>query len=208
MRSLEPDFETAVNAYNQLLVSMVEFEFSSTYRYTSADINMVYSGNTYYSRGLEISPSQFQLDMSIDKASVQLDNTDRSIGAIIEANVIWNKVARIRVAALTDVGAVSGQEVIFTGVVDSAEYNEQRAKFNIYNILIFWKRKVPRRQYSPSCQVPNFKDAYCGYSGTETWCDRSWERCLALDNHNNHRGFRWIAELEGKQIYWGRVPKT
>lgn len=207
MRSLESNFETAVNADNQLLTDLVELDFSSTYRYTSADIDILYGGNSYLARGLEISPTQYQLSMTIDKASLVLDNVDKSIGTIIEANAIWGKTVIIRLAALTDTGAVSGQEAMFVGVVDSAEYNDHKARFNVYNVLIFWKRKTPRRYYSPSCQVSDFRDTYCMYSGGEEWCDRSWERCVALSNSINFRGWRWLPALVAKTIFWGRSPK-
>ena len=32
------------------------------------------------------------------------------------------------------------------------------------------------------CGVEHFKDRVCGYAGDETWCDRSRERCAALNN--------------------------
>lgn len=206
MRSLEANFETAINAYTQSMATLVEMALSSTYRYVDSDIDIWYSSNQYLARGLKVSQVGFQLNMSVDKATLVLDNTDRSIGAIIEGNHVWDSVVTIRRAALTDIGAVSGQHAVFVGVIDSAEFNEQQAKFNIYNILIYWKRKAPRRFYSPSCQVNQFKDSYCAYSGAETWCDRSWERCVALSNSLNFRGFRWLPSLYGKQIYWGRTP--
>ncbi len=43
----------------------------------------------------------------------------------------------------------------------------------------------------------------CRYAGAETWCDRSWERCAALDNTINFEGCRWLPGIQGKQIWWG-----
>jgi len=43
----------------------------------------------------------------------------------------------------------------------------------------------------------------CRYAGAEAWCDRSWERCLALTNTINSGGFRWLPGLFDKEINWG-----
>lgn len=43
----------------------------------------------------------------------------------------------------------------------------------------------------------------CRYSGAETWCDRSWERCLALGNTIHFEGRRWLTNLQDKKIWWG-----
>lgn len=45
----------------------------------------------------------------------------------------------------------------------------------------------------------------CRYAGAETWCDRSWDRCLALSNTINFGGKRWLPGLVGKQISWGQA---
>ena len=48
----------------------------------------------------------------------------------------------------------------------------------------------------------------CRYSGSGTWCDKSWDRCVTLGNSINFGGFRWLTGLQEKTIYWGRhAPK-
>lgn len=46
----------------------------------------------------------------------------------------------------------------------------------------------------------------CRYAGAETWCDKSYERCLALSNTLHFMGMRWIPGLQGKEIWWGQFP--
>lgn len=43
----------------------------------------------------------------------------------------------------------------------------------------------------------------CRYSGPQTWCDKSWERCLELFNTLNFEGRRWIPALQEQKIWWG-----
>ena len=207
MRSLETNFETAIENYNQHLVILVDLEFTSTYRYCNADIDVWYDGNKYTARGLETSSSMFNINMQIDKMSISLDNSDLVLTAIIENQEIRSKQVIIRAASLNDLGKVTAQEVIFLGIIDSANYNNEKATFSVFNIFAFWQRKVPRRKYSPKCQW-EFKDAVnCKYSGAQTWCDKTYSRCAALFNQVNFGGFRWISCLIDKDIWWGRTQK-
>jgi len=207
MRSLETNFETAIESYDQHLAILIDLEFSSTYRYCDADIDVWYDSNKYTARGLTISPSVFNVNMQIDRTSITLDNTDLILTAIIENQEVRSKRVTIMVASLNDLGKVTAQEVIFLGVVDSANYNNEEAIFSIFNIFAFWQRKVPRRKYSPKCQW-EFKDiTNCKYSGDQTWCDKTYGRCETLFNQVNFGGFRWISCLIDKDIWWGRTQK-
>ena len=207
MRTLETDFETAIENYNQHLAILIDLEFTSTYRYCNSDIDVWYSSNKYTARGLEISPSIFNINMQIDKTTITLDNADLVMTAIIENQEVRSKRSTIRAASLNDLGKVTAQEVIFLGVVDSANYNSEKAVFSVFNILAFWQRKVPRRKYSPKCQW-EFKDTVnCKYTGVETWCDKTYSRCTTLSNIVNFGGFRWISSLIDKDIWWGRTQK-
>lgn len=102
---------------------------------------------------------------------------------------------------------VLGKALLFLGYCDQVDLDVQQAKIEIYNHMIKWKTLTPRRLHAPSCEW-TFKDTVtCRYAGAETWCDHSWERCLALTNSINFGGFRWLPFLQDKKIYWGRVPK-
>jgi hypothetical protein len=41
----------------------------------------------------------------------------------------------------------------------------------------------------------------------DDWCEKSWERCLALANTINFDGCRWLPGIQGKEILWGRNRK-
>lgn len=46
----------------------------------------------------------------------------------------------------------------------------------------------------------------CRYSGAETWCDGSPDRCLALANRVNFGGFPYLTALQDAKFYWGGHP--
>ncbi|GAI73202.1 unnamed protein product, partial [marine sediment metagenome] len=48
----------------------------------------------------------------------------------------------------------------------------------------------------------------CGYGGGETWCDRTYARCVVLANSDNFGGFRWLPSIVDKEVFWGpQAPK-
>lgn len=208
MRILETDFETAVNAYDQHMCRACDLELSADYHYAGLPLDVVYNGNRYQSRGLEIQGGSYTLT-GADDMTIILDNVDRTLTAIIESEEIRGKPATVRQMCLTDYGKFVEQETMFTGNIDAVSAPPPGHKVYIrISAMHLWKKKIPRRMASPACQVKKFKDSICAYAGAETWCDRSWDRCLALSNQANHRGFRWIAWLmKNPDLWWGSVPK-
>lgn len=51
-----------------------------------------------------------------------------------------------------------------------------------------WTRRFPARRLLPMCQWV-FKSDACGYSGTETECDKTLSRCRELSNSERFGGF-------------------
>ncbi len=94
---------------------------------------------------------------------------------------------------------------LFRGFVGDWEISELQARVTLVNEFILWKKKT-LRTCSATCPWP-FKDAtYCKYAGAESWCDQSYNRCLALGNSANFGGFRFLPAIAERQIWWGRVP--
>jgi phage-related protein len=52
-----------------------------------------------------------------------------------------------------------------------------------------------------------FKGTECAYSGGESTCDQTYERCRFLSNTDNFGGDRFINSLMQKEIWWGRTQK-
>jgi hypothetical protein len=55
----------------------------------------------------------------------------------------------------------------------------------------------------PWTEMDWYLQGTCRYTGAETWCDFSWERCLALGNTIHFEGRRWLTDLQDKKIWWG-----
>jgi len=94
---------------------------------------------------------------------------------------------------------------LFEGIIDNWKMEEGRISVEVTNIFARWQRRTLSR-HSPSCRWPVFKGTYCTYTGSGTWCDRSYKRCLTLGNQDNFGGFRWLPSIIDKEIWWGKIP--
>ena len=95
--------------------------------------------------------------------------------------------------------------MVFKGYLDSWKLDEEWIDVQIVSALEAWNRRIIRKS-SSTCRWLKFKGEECGYSGEETWCDRTYARCSALGNTANYGGFRWLPSIMNKKIFWGRSP--
>lgn len=182
---------------------LVEMYLTSTHRFTSLDIDVVYNGNTYYSRGLKLGNAGFSMTPQVDSMSFDIDNVDQYFTSLILNEEIRKKKCTIRMAALDSNAKVIAETVHFTGLIDQDDWDEKKATIEIASPFIMWRKTVPRRTSSPNCPWV-FKDTDCNYAGAETWCNQTYNRCTALSNTANFGGSRWLPGLMNKKIWWGR----
>lgn len=106
------------------------------------------------------------------------------------------------------VGETSAE--LFEGKIDAWTMDEVNLRFTAVSEMSQWTQKGLRK-HSPSCTWKKFKgqteDSPCFYSGEETWCDRSYKRCGDLSNTANFGGFKFLASIINKEIWWGREKK-
>lgn len=55
------------------------------------------------------------------------------------------------------------------------------------------RRSPPNRYLKGHCRYKDFKGTLCGYSGAETECDRTFERCRELNNSTRFGGFPGVG---------------
>lgn len=185
---------------------LFKLSFVSPLYFTDADIDIYYDSRWWYSRGIEFDAVKLSASPRIDNISFAIDNVDKTFTNIVLEQETRGKECIIYRIALDRNMNVIGSTILFLGYLDAIEIDKRRARFQVYNHFIRWKMLTPRRFHSATCQW-TFKSTYCGYGGGETWCDHSWERCVALGQKLNFSGFRWLPFLVEKQIWWGRIPK-
>lgn len=187
---------------------LIKLELSSTYYWTDCDQDIYYSSQWWTAKPIEFDQAKYSLLPKVDSLNLRIDNVDKTFSTLILSQDIRGKKCTIYRTLLDNNLAVIGAAVIlFMGYVDAIECDVRTASIELYNHFIKWKTPTPRRIHSPLCPW-TFKDTEtCHYTGGETWCDRSWDRCLNLINTINFGGFRWLPYITDKPIWWGRTPK-
>jgi len=192
------------------LCFLITFSFDTTLYYTNLDHDVYYDGITYNSRGMEFSDIQQSITPTIDSITFDIDNVELEFSSLSLNQELRGKRCEIKIAALDKPLTVLATSIMFVGVVNSIEINEQRCTFSIYDPFLYWRIKVPRRVHQSTCPWV-FKGDICQYAGVATNCDRSYDRCLELGNTINFGGFRWIDDLQDRELWWGSqegMPKS
>lgn len=95
-----------------------------------------------------------------------------------------------------------GKLTLFQGEIGEWTLSEGKIDLTMTNQFSRWNQQT-LSNHSASCRWKVFKGTECTYSGAETWCDRSYERCLVLANSANFGGFRFLPSIEKAVIKWG-----
>lgn len=209
---------------------LLEFQFSSTYRYTDRDIPVFYDGNKYEPLGFNSGNSVYATSMSVDRITFDIDNVSLWFSALLLGEDIRNKTAILSFGCMgkssiqwdddtswstidndaqwhQDSYSVLGAFELFRGFVGAWELSELQAKITSVNEFIFWKKETLRIcQASCPWTFVNDGSGECRYNGIETWCDQSWNRCKNLENDSNFGGFRFLPDISEREIWWGRLP--
>lgn len=195
---LQQNFAQAISAGY-----LYDFSFAakaSSARYIGADIGVV-GGSTY--------PMFYNISLT---TAWQFFNIPYLAGADIAAGNAYvnfylarsDSNANVRIDSVR-VSTSLYPITIFRGYLENWSLDEDLIDIQVTSALAGWTQQTGRKQ-SCTCRWRRFKDEECGYTGDETWCDRTYARCTALGNTANFGGFRWLPSLIGKTIYWGRIP--
>ena len=183
---------------------LIVFNFDTPFRYTSCDVPLVYDGNIYNSRPFSIPEISYSIGSSVDKVTIEIDMADRDAALLEEfvGGTPGDIDTYIYLQVLDDDMQEKSTGVIFQGKIDSYDYTPPSLTVSVASFHSLWNKKSMEIS-TPTCRR-NFAQSDCGYAGDETWCDRSWSRCTDLVNTDRFNGFRFLPDLEDKDIWWGK----
>lgn len=185
------------------------------FRFTDCDVPLHVNGNLYAPRGFKAGNLRQSTGRIVDSLEIKIDNTDRYLTtAFVDGTPRGSEVEYMLVLlddsyTLIEPYDSSGPGdafVLFQGDIDSWQLTETDVEIVISNEFSRWAQKTLAKQ-SASCRWKEFKGRECGYTGGESWCDRTYSRCSDLDNTANFGGERWLPSIVDKEIWWGRKPK-
>lgn len=174
--------------------------------------------NIYYTNWWENHPIKYDNivqsgDLEAGTLRLTVSNVDKTFSDLVQTESIQNKVCQIkRVFLDRNLDVIGTPTLIFYGYTDEIQINNKNAIINVADEMIKWKTEIPRRTHTGKCQWREFNNVTggteCGYIGATTWCDRSYLKCSSMANTNNFGGFRFVAEMMDKEIWWGRERKS
>jgi len=176
-------------------------------QYTSLDVSQTftYSGGpsgTYSPLGFEFEEITYSIGNVVDNASVRIDNLDQVQTALFVGDVLQGNTAALYVGVLSPSGTDLGTLKIFEGELDSWQLDETELVITVASLFSKWNARSSEK-HSSSCRWKVFGGNECQYAGDQTWCDRSYTRCVFLANTQHFGGFRFLPAIENEVVWWG-----
>lgn len=185
---------------------------SVPYCFTECDVPIAFNGELYTPRSYRAGQVSYSLARIVDSVSLSLDNLDDLFTApYVGGNPQGSPVEIFNVVLDEDYQLIGSYPddhiVLFVGTLDDWKLVEGRLEITITSEMAQWHQRTARMQ-SSSCSWRRFKGTECGYFGSETRCNRSYNRCVELSNTANFGGERWLPSIEGINIWWGKTPEV
>lgn len=173
----------------------IELEGGSVYVLDNETLDSLrYNGEDYIGAPLSFDEIKKDDSTSVSKLQIELSNVGLAISGIIgqRGDVITNAPAVLTLVFLdvnTNTLMPDKKQILYAGRCNNLKLDYETAKMDIETSLGGYEIQAPAMKYRTTCQVRRFKDCRCGYTGNETKCDRTFDRCKELHNHGNFRGF-------------------
>lgn len=231
MRNIDADMVTEIAKEVTSTFFLLEYQLDSTYYYTDRDVPIFYGGHKYEPLAFDFGSLVYASNMSVDRVTINIDNVELWLSAFLLGEDVRNKTAVLSFGCMGENVIEWDEGVAWSDVADTAEWyqnyyyiigvielfrgfigdwelSEIRARLTQVNEFILWKKKTLRicQASCPWIFVNDGSGEYCRYNGAESWCDQSYNRCLALGNNANFGGFRFLPAISERQIWWGRLP--
>lgn len=155
---------------------------------------LTFNGVDYIGSPLEHGEITIDDNNAVSKLEITVSNIGMGISGIIgnRGNIINNAEASLTMVLLNinSNAIIQGSEqVLYVGRCNNLVITNETAKMDIETPLGGYEYSCPVQKYRSNCQVRMFKDVRCGYTGSQTTCDRTYARCKELGNQLRFQGF-------------------
>jgi phage-related protein len=136
----------------------------------------------------------------INKIQVSLGDMKFENSQLFLANVSLIKGAKVvirRTSPDLDITLPTAYRTVFMGYVTAVSAKEGNIQLEIAERYHDWSRPLNKRTFAKVCSFV-FKDSRCGYSGPESFCDKTLPSCEGYGNEANFGGFPDLPSLQFK----------
>lgn len=161
--------------------------------------NVTWDGFTWYAVPFELGDLDHSKEESTPSVSLNIVDIERRIIPTIDQyNGGVGATVYIRVVHADHLDNADAEIEEVTYIKDVVVDHASRVKFTLGAENLTNLRNPPDRFLKGHCRYKEFKGSLCGYSGTETECNRTFERCRELGNQKRFGGFPGV----GRQGYF------
>jgi len=156
--------------------------------YAENNENVSFGGTTHIAFPITFDVVGENKSGGIDKVQVTIANVSRLIGSYLEAYDFRGKKVSIKTVWADQLNDPSNyiEDIFF---VDDYRADENSVVFTLAGKFDVMDVALPLRKYSRNYCCWKFKSTECGYSGTDTVCNKTKDRCKALGNYKRFGGF-------------------
>lgn len=156
-------------------------------------------GNSQYlTTAVSRSEVETNIDGALEKVEIKISNINQGISSLVanKGDILTNSKCRVETVIFDDKSnEIIGAPVqLFEGCINTVELTAKEFKFTIERVIGGYSTQSPNATYDVNCQCRKFKDSRCGYTGSETSCDKTLTRCKELGNILNFFGFPSIPK--------------
>lgn len=158
--------------------------------------DVVWDGNTWQAADFKLGDQEESKDGSVPTVSLGIVDIERRLIPIIDeygGGVGAEVIVRIVHSSYLDNTIPEYEadlEIISTTIDNQSVVNFELGAENLTN-----HRSPPDMYLKLHCRYAEFKGDLCGYTGTATDCDRTWTRCMELNNQKRFGGFPALGRL-------------
>jgi phage-related protein len=199
MLTFSTDGKALINSSELTTIYLYEVYYDDAQdpkRFADWDDDVLFGGNTYEKAVIKASEQSCESDGQISDVTLTVGNADRAIQYYIENyDLIGKKVKIIQIfSGVSDYIATTFR-------IKSAKAKKDYVSFTLSIGFDVLRLEIPARTVRSRMCWHRFKgtDGSCGYSGSDTTCDRSFEACKAKGNVARFGGF---PAIPNERIYF------
>ena len=202
MKTLPPALLSAFGSQQYIPTLLVDLDISiHKFRFTTWSTSIYYNSTLYIPRGFELVGLPTTAGEVATRISLVFDDVDRALNSTIRKFGTKEDPVLLYVASLTNIGKVDGTAYnFFKGVIDN--WDNDPKTLSLDGVVKIGKQlnRSTTAKFSPPCRWRQFKGTECQYSGPESECERSYDKCKSLSNTVNFGGQRFVPSLVNRRI--------
>lgn len=191
MRNINSTFRTEKNSPTNkpiFLYRIYDYDGASDLMFAEYDSNITFNGDVYAAFPITHEFIEESGNQEIAQIKLRASNISRYIQAYLEQYDLRGKRVDIILVWANQLNNPD-VKIVDTYYIDSYAANEKDVEFTLTSKFDVLEVPLPSGKYLRSHCRWVFKSAECGYAGSETSCNRTFQRCQALNNVARFGGF-------------------